>query len=48
MLNFSIIIPTYNESANIVRLISEIEKMYGLESTEIIVWMIIRQTEPAT
>jgi len=38
VLNFSIIIPTYNESANIVRLISEIEKnMPGLESTEIIV-----------
>ena len=38
MLNFSIIIPTYNESANIIRLISEIEKnVPGLESTEIIV-----------
>ncbi|MEP6576286.1 MAG: glycosyltransferase family 2 protein [Nitrososphaerota archaeon] len=38
VLNFSIIIPTYNESANIIRLISEIEKnVPGLESTEIIV-----------
>ncbi len=38
VVNFSIIIPTYNESANIIRLIDEIEKnVPSIERTEIIV-----------
>ena len=38
VVNFSIIVPTYNESANIIRLINEIEQFIPrIERTEIIV-----------